>query len=111
MRLKHPANMPRTQEHAAAAQMQRYHADRMAVERGRAMPEDSNDTPRGAGKALAQKLQDTPDADFLPALDGVLADMRVRMTAAGRPLATAMLLCREMRQAARQERVRLSAAS
>ncbi|MBO1081837.1 hypothetical protein [Roseomonas haemaphysalidis] len=102
MHTAHRGNIPRTQEHDAAARLQHYHADRQAVRRGGIVADDSLDTPRGVGRALAERMRGIPDAAFLAKLDSILDHMREEMLAAGRVPSMALLICREIRMAARQ---------
>ena len=106
MHLMHRANIRRSPEDEARAKLAHYDADRRAVERGDVMAEDSPNTPRGAGRMLVERLSGTTEAAFLIELDGILDHLRETMLAAGRVPSTAMLICREVRQAARDERSR-----
>jgi hypothetical protein len=109
MHLMHRGNIRRSPEDEARAKLAHYDADRQAVERGGVVADDSLDTPRGAGKALAERLSDIPERAFLPELDTILDDMREALLAAGRVPSTVLQLCREVRQAARLERSRRAA--
>jgi hypothetical protein len=106
MHLMHRANIRRSPEDEARAKMAHYDADRQAVERGGVVADESLDTPRGAGKALAERLSGIPERAFLVELDTIMEDIRETMLAAGRAPSAALLMCREIRQAARLERSR-----
>jgi hypothetical protein len=103
MHLAHRANIVRTPEQEASAKMQHLHADREAVRKGKTLPEDSTDTPRGVGRVLAERMRGVPTHVFLDELDDILDYMREEMLAVGRPSDIAFLICRDIRQAARQE--------
>ena len=108
MHVAHPGNLPRSQAQEAVAHLQHLHADRMAVHRGGVVADESLNTPRGAGRALAERLHGIPPAAFLVELDDILAHVREAMLAAGRQAPVALLICREIRQAARKQHAWLS---
>jgi hypothetical protein len=108
MKLVHRENFARDGEAEAAAALTHYHQDREAVRKGRAVADESMDTPRGVGRSLAERLHGIPDRAFLPELDDILDHMREEMLAAGRQAPIALMICREIRQAARQEWARLT---
>jgi hypothetical protein len=103
MHLMHRANIVRTPEQQAQAKLQHYHADREAVRKGGVLPENSTNNPRGAGRALAERMRGVSTPAFLAEMDEILDHMKEEMLASGRPAPIAYLICREIRQAARQE--------
>ncbi|MCG7360821.1 hypothetical protein MHZ93_06105 [Roseomonas sp. ACRSG] len=108
MALMHRGNLVRSQDNEATAALIHYHQDREAVRKGGVVADESMDTPRGVGRSLAERLHGIPDRAFLPELDDILDHMREEMLAAGRQAPIALMICREIRQAARQEWVRLT---
>jgi hypothetical protein len=108
MKQAHRQNFARDSEAEAAAALTHYHQDREAVRKGRPVADESLDTPRGLGRELAERLHGIPARAFLPELDDILAHMREQMLAHGRPASIAFMICREIRQAARQEWARLT---
>jgi hypothetical protein len=103
MHLMHRGNLVRSQDNEAAAALVHYHQDREAVRKGGVVADDSLDTPRGVGRALAERMRGIPERDFLPELDDILGHMREEMLAVGRQAPIAMMICCEIRQAARVE--------
>jgi hypothetical protein len=108
MKQAHRENFARDSEAEASAALTHYHQDREAVRKGGVVADESMDTPRGVGRSLAERLHGIPDHAFLPELDDILDHMREEMLAAGRQAPIAMMICREIRQAARLEWARLT---
>jgi hypothetical protein len=108
MKLVHRENFARDSEAEAAAALTHYHQDREAVRKGRPVADEDPSTPRGLGRELVQRMHGIPARAFLPELDDILEHMREQMLAHGRPASVAFMICREIRQAARQEWTRLT---